>query len=140
MAEQETFSKYEKARILGARALQISMDAPLLKKFEEKELEDLNFDPLKLAELELDSGILPISVSRPLPKKKQEELERIKEEKKSDSDEAKVAVEKKEEKEITEEGEIMALVKPEDERIAIPRKSMERGQRAFIWCQPVKLR
>jgi len=114
--EQEQFSKYERARILGARALQISMDAPLLIKTDEKELENLNFDPLKLAELELDSRILPISVSRPLPKKKQEELKEIKEEKKSDSDEAKVAVEKKEEKEITEEGEIMALVKPEDEK------------------------
>ena len=35
------FTKYEVARILGARALQIAMDAPLLLKISEKELEEM---------------------------------------------------------------------------------------------------
>jgi DNA-directed RNA polymerase subunit K/omega len=113
--EPEIFSKYEKARILGARALQISMDAPLLKKFEEKELDDLNFDPLRLAEAELNSDVLPISVNRPMPEKKLEKLEGDKDEK-QDTDEEKEKVEEKEVKEIAEEGEIMALATPEDEQ------------------------
>jgi DNA-directed RNA polymerase subunit K/omega len=72
------FTKYERARILGARGLQISMDAPLLIKVDEKELENLNFDPLKLAEKELDSGVLPISVNKPLPDRREEKLKEIK--------------------------------------------------------------
>jgi len=112
MAKEE-FSKYERARILGARALQISMDAPLLLKMKEEEIDNLNFDPLKLAEKELDSGILPISVNRPMPEKKLERLKEIKI--KEVSDERKEELEEKEVKEIAEEGEIMALATPEDE-------------------------
>jgi len=75
---QQEFSKYERARILGARALQISMDAPLLMKMEPEELENLNFDPLKLAQKELDSGVLPITVNRPLPLKRDSKLKELK--------------------------------------------------------------
>jgi len=110
---KEEFSKYERARILGARALQISMDAPLLLKMKEDEMDNLNFDPLKLAEKELDSGILPISVNRPMPEKKEEKLKEIK--LKEVSDKQKDELEEKEVKEIAEEGEIMALASPEDE-------------------------
>ena len=66
----EQFTKYEVARILGARALQIAMNAPLLVKIKEEELERIRFDPLKIAEIEFDSGILPISVNKPLPARK----------------------------------------------------------------------
>jgi len=76
--EQPEFSKYERARILGARALQISMDAPLLMKIDEKDLENLNFDPLKIAQTELDSGVLPITINRPMPEKRDEKLKEIK--------------------------------------------------------------
>ena len=95
----EEFSKYERARILGARALQISMDAPLLKKFSDEELDNLNFDPLKLAEKELDSGVLPISVKRPLPQKREIDVEKIKIEE-GDSDEKKIKTEEEEVREI----------------------------------------
>ena len=69
MSEQN-FSKYEKARILGARALQIAMNAPLLIRISEKDLEKINFDALKIAEIELNSNILPISIKKPFPAKK----------------------------------------------------------------------
>lgn len=72
------FTKYERARILGARALQISMDAPILLKLDEKKLEELNYDSLRIAEAELDADILPISISRPLPERKEEKLKIIK--------------------------------------------------------------
>ena len=78
MAEKHEFSKYERARILGARALQISMDAPLLMKMEGEELENLNYDPLKIAQRELDSGVLPITVNRPMPLKRDEKLKELK--------------------------------------------------------------
>lgn len=106
---KQEFSKYERARILGARALQISMDAPLLMKMTSEELDDLNFDPLKLAQKELDSGVLPITVNRPMPIRRDsklkelrvEELEREEkkeneEEQKEDDEEAAVVVENKE--------------------------------------------
>ncbi len=108
------FSKYEKARILGARALQISMDAPILSKIDKGELDNLNFDPLRIAEIEVNSGVLPISVKRPMPERKQEDLGKIKVEA-DEGDEVKIKTEKQEEKEIREGGEIMGLVKEEDE-------------------------
>ena len=110
---KEEFSKYEVARILGARALQIAMNAPLLIKITQEDLEKIKFDALKIAEVEFESGILPISVKRPFPEKKETELKKAKE--KKVSDEAKEEIEKEEEEEIEKEGEIMELAKPEDE-------------------------
>ena len=75
------FTRYEIARILGARALQISMDAPLLLKISEDELEEIKYDSIKIAEKEFESGVLPIAVRRPFPTKKVEKLVAIKEEK-----------------------------------------------------------
>ena len=111
--DKAKFTKYEEARILGARALQISMNAPLLINISEEDLEKINYDSLKIAEVELESGILPISIKRPMPTKKEEELKRVKEAKLDD----KKIIEKEieEEEEIAKEGEIMELVNPEDE-------------------------
>ncbi len=112
--EAEKFTKYETARILGARALQIAMNAPLLIKFSKSDLEEINFDALKIAEVELKSNILPISINKPFPAKKEEELKRINSVKITDKQiEAK---EIKEEEEIAKGGEIMELANPEDER------------------------
>ena len=110
---EKEFSRYETARILGARALQIAMNAPLLIKITQEDLEKINFDALKIAEIELESGVLPISVNKPLPKKNEDILKRTKDVKLSEKDLA--ASEKEEEKEIAEKGEIMELANPEDE-------------------------
>ena len=73
MAEKKTkqdepkFTKYERARIIGSRALQISMGAPYLVKLSNKELEKINYNPLDIARKEFDKGIIPITVVRPLP-------------------------------------------------------------------------
>ena len=58
---------YEKARIIGARALQISMGAPILIKIDKKYLESIDYNPLKIAKKELEEGVLPIIVKRPMP-------------------------------------------------------------------------
>ena len=71
MDKLQGYSKYEITRIVGARALQIAMNAPLLIKIKDEDLEKINYDALKIAEIELNSGILPISVNRPFPKKKE---------------------------------------------------------------------
>ncbi|UZE93879.1 MAG: DNA-directed RNA polymerase subunit K [Candidatus Pacearchaeota archaeon] len=81
------YTKYERARILGARALQISANAPILFKMSKEELENINYDPIKIAELEFEEGILPITVKRPLPKKiEKREREEEKEEKKEEEE------------------------------------------------------
>ena len=109
----QDFTKYERARILGARALQIAMNAPLLIKIKEEDLEKIGYDALKIAEIELNSDILPISIKKPFPQKREEKLKRAKEAK--ISDEQVEELEAKEEQEIVKEGEIMELAKPEDE-------------------------
>ncbi|MEK6881878.1 MAG: DNA-directed RNA polymerase subunit K [Nanoarchaeota archaeon] len=110
--KQENFTKYEVARILGARALQIAMDAPLLLKISTDELESMKYDPLNIAEAEFKAGVLPISVKRPFPEKRESALKKSKE---KVSDEKVEEEEKKEEEEIAKEGEIMELANPDDE-------------------------
>ncbi len=112
------FSKYETARILGARALQIAMNAPLLIKMSKEDMEKIKFDALKIAEIEFESGVLPISVRKPFPQKKEGRLKRAREKKMSDK---KMEEKEKEvEKEIAKEGEIMKLVNPEEEEESTP--------------------
>ena len=54
-------TKYEKARILGTRALQISMNAPVLVALEGET------DPLVIAQKELAQGKIPLLIRRFLP-------------------------------------------------------------------------
>ena len=53
----ETFTRYERARIVGARSLQISMGAPLL-------IETNSIDPLEIADEEFRKQKIPITVKR----------------------------------------------------------------------------
>ena len=111
--QKQTFTKYEQARILGARALQVAMNAPLLIKIEKDDLERIKYDALKIAEIELESGVLPISIKRPMPDKKESGLKRVQERKIGDSEVG--DMESEEEKDIMKEGEIMELANPDDE-------------------------
>lgn len=68
MAEGEiNFTKYEKARVIGARALQIAMGAPVLIKFKKEELEAIKYSPILIAKMEFERGVIPIMIKRPLP-------------------------------------------------------------------------
>ncbi len=111
-AQKQEFTKYEIARILGARGLQIAMDAPLLLKFTEDDLKEARYDSIKIAEKEFNSGVLPISVDRPMPEKIEEKLRDVKEEK--IEDEEIKAKEKEVEKEIQEKAEELGFA-PDDE-------------------------
>ncbi len=59
MAEEEKLTRYEKARIIGARALQISMGAPSAVQTHENLLH-----PIDIALSEFEQGIIPVKVKR----------------------------------------------------------------------------
>ena len=109
---KDQFTKYEIARIMGARALQIAMDAPLLLKIDESELKLMKYDALKIADKEFQSGALPISINRPLPSRRKDKLTAVREDKVSDEELA--AKEQELEKEIVEDAPELGLVE-EDE-------------------------
>ena len=126
---EEKFTRYEIARILGARSLQLAMDAPVLLKMG-KEEDEFNYDVLKIAEKEFAAGVLPITVRRPLPKRSEKQIkkltdeelkEKLEEQAKKEhkeieeTDVKKEQLEDDEEKEIKEEGEIMEISNPADE-------------------------
>jgi len=59
----DKLTRYELARIVGARALQIALGAPVLIEVPQ----NLRKDPIDIALYELKLGILPIVVRRRLP-------------------------------------------------------------------------
>lgn len=63
-------TKYEKARLIGARALQLSMGAPFLIKLSKKELEEMKFNPVDIAKREFEDGVLPMMIKRLKPHEK----------------------------------------------------------------------
>jgi DNA-directed RNA polymerase subunit K/omega len=65
----EHYTKYEKARMIGSRALQVSMGAPILLKLEENDLENLRYNPIAIAKKEFEQDVIPLTIRRPLPKK-----------------------------------------------------------------------
>ena len=65
MNNEFEYTKYEKARMIGSRALQLSMGAPFLLKLSPEDLEAIKFNPIEIAVRELNEGILPITVKRP---------------------------------------------------------------------------
>ncbi len=58
----ETYTRFEKARIIGARALQLAYGAPPLVKVPEGIV-----NPLDLAELEFDKDAIPITIIKESP-------------------------------------------------------------------------
>lgn len=55
-------TRYERARLIGARALQISLGAPVLIDIDKGE-------PIDLALAELEQGVIPITVKRTVKEK-----------------------------------------------------------------------
>lgn len=63
--EIKDYTKYERARMIGSRALQLSMGAPFLLKLSKEDLEKIKYNPIEIAIKELEAGVLPITVTRP---------------------------------------------------------------------------
>jgi DNA-directed RNA polymerase subunit K len=55
---KEKYTRFERARIVGARSLQIAMGAPVLVE------DDGRLDPLSVAIKESEAGVIPITVKR----------------------------------------------------------------------------
>ena len=55
-------TRFERARVVGARALQVSMGAPVL-----LDIKNPTLSPIDIALMELEEGVLPISIRRALP-------------------------------------------------------------------------
>ena len=53
------YTRFERARIIGARALQISMGAPVL-----VDVPDDLIDPIEISITEYDEGVIPMTVKR----------------------------------------------------------------------------
>ena len=63
----EKYTKYEHARIVGARSLQIAQGAPFMIKLSEDDLKKLKYNPVEIAKMEFAQGLIPIEVKRPMP-------------------------------------------------------------------------
>jgi DNA-directed RNA polymerase subunit K len=53
------YTRFERARIIGARALQISMGAPVL-----VDIQEPIIDPITMAIIEFEKGAIPMTVKR----------------------------------------------------------------------------
>lgn len=72
--KMEEYTKYEKARIIGARALQISQGAPFMVKISDEELKKMGYNTIEVAKLEFKQGLVPIEVKRPYPGMNKKEI------------------------------------------------------------------
>ena len=61
------YTKFERARVVGSRALQIAMGAPILVKMTDEDFERVRFNPIEIAKIELSHNAIPITVKRTLP-------------------------------------------------------------------------
>ena len=53
------YTRFERARIIGARALQISLGAPILVDANEEII-----DPIEISIMEFEKGVIPMTVKR----------------------------------------------------------------------------
>ena len=58
MKDPKSYTRYEKTRIISARALQISQGSPVLIKLTRP------MTPVEIAKMEWDAGIIPIDIKR----------------------------------------------------------------------------
>jgi DNA-directed RNA polymerase I, II, and III subunit RPABC2 len=62
-------TRFERARIIGARALQVTLGAPIL-----AEIPDSMSDPVDIALAELEGDVLPMTLRRALPDKTYQDI------------------------------------------------------------------
>jgi DNA-directed RNA polymerase subunit K len=59
LGERMKYTRFEKARIIGARALQISLGAPVI-----LDIPEGIIDPIQIAMMEFERKVIPITVKR----------------------------------------------------------------------------
>ncbi len=60
--EENKLNRYEVSRLIGARALQIASGAPFFVDLKDKDLKRIQYNPIRIAEMEYEEGMLPITV------------------------------------------------------------------------------
>ncbi|MBL7160396.1 MAG: DNA-directed RNA polymerase subunit K [Candidatus Aenigmarchaeota archaeon] len=68
MGPKDSYSKFEKVRIVSARALQISQGSPLMIDLGPEEAD--GFDPTNIALKEWEAELIPIDIKRESKKKR----------------------------------------------------------------------
>ena len=63
MKDPKSYTRYEKTRIISARALQISQGSPVLVKLTKP------LTPVEIAKMEWDAGIIPIDIKKETEKR-----------------------------------------------------------------------
>lgn len=66
VANSVHYTRFERARIVGARALQIAMGAPVL-----IEIQAAQMNPVDISIKEYEANVIPITVKRSVPPKQQ---------------------------------------------------------------------
>ena len=65
--EEGKFTVYERARLIGSRALQLSQGAKPLIEIPPEDMAQLKYNPIEIAKKEFAAGVIPLSVRRSLP-------------------------------------------------------------------------
>ncbi len=68
MSTELEYTKYEKAQMIGVRALQISMGAPFAIELTDAQLAAINYNPIEIAKKEFEVGKIPLEVVRTVSK------------------------------------------------------------------------
>ena len=58
------YTKYEIARIIGARALKLAQGAPFMLELSQEDLKKLRYNTIEIAKLEFERGLIPITTRR----------------------------------------------------------------------------
>ena len=62
--QTKRYTKYEIARLIGSRALEIANGAPFFVELSSKELEAIKYNPIRIAEIEFKEGVLPVEIKK----------------------------------------------------------------------------
>ncbi|MFP4118800.1 MAG: DNA-directed RNA polymerase subunit K [Candidatus Woesearchaeota archaeon] len=64
---EKDYTRFEKARMIGSRALQISQGAEPKVKLTKADYERIKYNPVEIAKMEFEKGVIPLSVKRNIP-------------------------------------------------------------------------
>ncbi|MGM5480355.1 MAG: DNA-directed RNA polymerase subunit K [Nanobdellota archaeon] len=65
--DQTKYTRFEKARMIGSRALQLSQGAETKLSLTKKDYEKIKYNPVEIAKMEFEQGVIPLTVKRDQP-------------------------------------------------------------------------
>ncbi|MGM5481777.1 MAG: DNA-directed RNA polymerase subunit K [Nanobdellota archaeon] len=76
---EKEYTRYERARMIGSRALQIAQGAEPKVKLTQKDYERIKYNPVEIAKMEFEKGVIPLSIKRTIPRVQNKDSSEIKE-------------------------------------------------------------